>query len=1295
MSNTLRAFTIGLITVTAYLNAQNQGDIGKSKITQKEGTHQFIVREAYKLLTSQLDGNIPVMHDHVGTTEIGSGPFLPGGKLVIGAHREDNDDVVYPSHQAPWQVSSTHFWNADKGDMTKLKLATGEVFENAYQKARKYLYGGYELIVWSETHEGRADVYEAPSSLAEFYQTGSIYKYEVAQLVSGIMVTVQYVNQWVTVDLYKRNRIVWEILGRVAHLLADVGTPAHTHEDTHICSDLISDCDEYEEWMGSGTRYAPYNVDAAIQQRLGPDDSGGLIDVTNVGNPLKHLFYTTAQIANHFPSTDVGGNNGNGVNDVFSGYPPLESIIQYLGNPPANVNAEDIASVAFVYSIRATAGLLHWFAKEAGLLDFTFQVRNVTDQGLTTFDDFFFRDNTSDPFPVIGLPSGQEFTKNPGDLMSLRSHYELHSTNTKFFSWSSNKHKAAALHQNDYRVKVNQSHFDATYKMSETNLLPSLGLRFENGVIPPTQNATLLFKNPWFVNPDPNLTTQFNVDQHDWFFPLDVSYQGQPTQYHNGGVFLNAGRADDLQPPYYTLRASQVLDRQNMTHKATPLQAGDWVFMKYNANQAQLVNDPQNDGTGTYSDPEQFDTKAVIFEQANADVTAEYKAHRAALTSVTPTSVNSQRKVSFDENGNHYMVYESGGRIWCVKSTNRGSTWQNDFLVCDGSGGAKNPSISALEGVLYVTYVQNNEIVVRVWTSIGWVDRYRAFLQLPGNQYPVIAAAPSYDGAAGDPHHVIVVLWEDDYAGQHVLKFAALEGTNILVDNDVFVSGHAQGSIQHLPQYPSLATDPLPPTPTAPTNTFHVAWLENGSVFYAQISFSRSTSPPAIFGWSQGSGGNLSGVHSIETVHGLSQIWPALYAPSIGVSPSDNRGLSDKIIVAFDVFTFFSQSKAFIVRERVDHWMYGPSWSTTATLVTSQIAPPQYTAPSVGVLPPQKTGQQTKTDAVRVCFNQTNAISAVLRFDGTNLNVAYLADHSEPNVTQWSPNVGDLLAAVSGLGVAPFDYYLHSSNSNLNKSKLMVVRNSRKIVLKVDSGFAMLGVTQPRIEAEGNVSSILWDAAEDSLIIGVNTTISDKMRTESFVVPANATLVFDRELFGQNTESFSPQSSFVVHIRDASPHGTMLSQSIDISSLPTQLTTGAASLNLSGINGANVYLSFDVNESLSNAEAHIIDGYLIDEEVEKAVRNELPVMREAVLYPNHPNPFNPQTDITFFVPDESDIELSVVNLLGQRIAMIASGFVSPGRHSYHFDGTTLPSGIYIARLKVSGSVLSQKMTLLK
>jgi len=91
---------------------------------------------------------------------------------------------------------------------------------------------------------------------------------------------------------------------------------------------------------------------------------------------------------------------------------------------------------------------------------------------------------------------------------------------------------------------------------------------------------------------------------------------------------------------------------------------------------------------------------------------------------------------------------------------------------------------------------------------------------------------------------------------------------------------------------------------------------------------------------------------------------------------------------------------------------------------------------------------------------------------------------------------------------------------------------------------------------------------------------------------------------------------------------------------------------------------------------------------------------EFVLQQNYPNPFNPSTTIRFALPEHAAVQLSVYNLLGQRITLLVNEPRAAGVHSVQWNGTDdsgrpVSSGIYLVRLEAGEQVQMQRMTLLK
>lgn len=76
--------------------------------------------------------------------------------------------------------------------------------------------------------------------------------------------------------------------------------------------------------------------------------------------------------------------------------------------------------------------------------------------------------------------------------------------------------------------------------------------------------------------------------------------------------------------------------------------------------------------------------------------------------------------------------------------------------------------------------------------------------------------------------------------------------------------------------------------------------------------------------------------------------------------------------------------------------------------------------------------------------------------------------------------------------------------------------------------------------------------------------------------------------------------------------------------------------------------------------------------------------REFALEPGFPNPFNPTTTVAVRLPWAAELDVSVYNIAGQRVAELASGSYPAGRHQFTLDASGLASGLYFVRATVPG-----------
>ena len=86
---------------------------------------------------------------------------------------------------------------------------------------------------------------------------------------------------------------------------------------------------------------------------------------------------------------------------------------------------------------------------------------------------------------------------------------------------------------------------------------------------------------------------------------------------------------------------------------------------------------------------------------------------------------------------------------------------------------------------------------------------------------------------------------------------------------------------------------------------------------------------------------------------------------------------------------------------------------------------------------------------------------------------------------------------------------------------------------------------------------------------------------------------------------------------------------------------------------------------------------------------------------NYPNPFNPTTTIEYHLPYESQVNISVFNTLGEKVAVLINENRSAGNYSTEWDGTGYSSGIYFYVFRALSStnnnqiIESRKMILLR
>jgi hypothetical protein len=99
--------------------------------------------------------------------------------------------------------------------------------------------------------------------------------------------------------------------------------------------------------------------------------------------------------------------------------------------------------------------------------------------------------------------------------------------------------------------------------------------------------------------------------------------------------------------------------------------------------------------------------------------------------------------------------------------------------------------------------------------------------------------------------------------------------------------------------------------------------------------------------------------------------------------------------------------------------------------------------------------------------------------------------------------------------------------------------------------------------------------------------------------------------------------------------------------------------------------------------------------MQTGIYNPPPQVPYRISMKSYPNPFNASTTIEFTLPEESEIELAIYDILGRRIANLFTGQKEAGSFSFIWDAGDKPSGVYLASLKSKEYSKAVKILLLR
>jgi len=122
--------------------------------------------------------------------------------------------------------------------------------------------------------------------------------------------------------------------------------------------------------------------------------------------------------------------------------------------------------------------------------------------------------------------------------------------------------------------------------------------------------------------------------------------------------------------------------------------------------------------------------------------------------------------------------------------------------------------------------------------------------------------------------------------------------------------------------------------------------------------------------------------------------------------------------------------------------------------------------------------------------------------------------------------------------------------------------------------------------------------------------------------------------------------------------------------------------------GSNTLFTYSGEGTIVEVSAADSYGRLLDASARPALPTQFAVQQ------NYPNPFNAKTLISFDLPVNSDVTISIYNIAGQLVESI-SGNYEAGHQQVTWDASGVSSGVYFAKVAAGDNSQTLKMTMLK
>ncbi len=150
----------------------------------------------------------------------------------------------------------------------------------------------------------------------------------------------------------------------------------------------------------------------------------------------------------------------------------------------------------------------------------------------------------------------------------------------------------------------------------------------------------------------------------------------------------------------------------------------------------------------------------------------------------------------------------------------------------------------------------------------------------------------------------------------------------------------------------------------------------------------------------------------------------------------------------------------------------------------------------------------------------------------------------------------------------------------------------------------------------------------------------------------------------------------------------------------TGTLTSPVHFNDSVVSENGITVIYNTNNGLLSTNEFIFNDVPTDLIVSSSMGEKVEIVNDFKLMSIYPNPFNPQTTISYELLDESFVSLNIFDINGKLVKQLVNSFQSSNSNSVVWDGTNnldfkVSSGVYLVNLTIDNSSTLQTVTLLK